>query len=87
MTVRRLVERGSARVALVVLVIGAFAALGSTALGGSTAGTGASARSAKAALITPARCKRNAAAGTINYISPFGYDAAAIKELRAKRVV
>jgi ABC-type nitrate/sulfonate/bicarbonate transport system substrate-binding protein len=77
LTVRRLVERGSARVALVVLVIGAFAALGSTALGGSTAGTGASARSAKAALITPARCKRNAAAGTINYISPFGYDAAA----------
>ena len=83
MTVRRLVGRGSGsaarltRVVLVALVVGGFAALGSTALGGSTAGTGATARTAKSALITPARCKRNAAAGTINYISPFGYDAAA----------
>jgi NitT/TauT family transport system substrate-binding protein len=68
-TVRRLV--------LIALVVGGFAALGSTALGGSTAGGGATARGAKSALITPARCKRNAAAGTINYISPFGYDAAA----------
>ena len=83
MTVRRLVGRGSGstarltRVVLVALVVGGFAALGSTALGGSTAGTGATARSAKSALITPARCNRNKAAGTINYISPFGYDAAA----------
>jgi ABC-type nitrate/sulfonate/bicarbonate transport system substrate-binding protein len=82
-TVRRLVRTRSAstarltRVVLVALVIGSFAALGSTALGGSTAGGGATARGAKSALITPARCKRNAAAGTINYISPFGYDAAA----------
>ena len=83
MTVRRLVGRGSgstarfASIALVALVIGGFAALGSTALAGSTAGAGTTARAAKSALITPARCKRNAAAGTINYISPFGYDAAA----------
>jgi ABC-type nitrate/sulfonate/bicarbonate transport system substrate-binding protein len=82
-TVRRLVRTRSAstarltRVVLVALVIGSFAALGSTALGGSTAGGGATATGAKSALITPARCKRNAAAGTINYISPFGYDAAA----------
>jgi NitT/TauT family transport system substrate-binding protein len=82
-TVRRLVGSRSgrtarlARVGLVALVIGGFAALGSTALGSSTAGGGATAAGAKSALITPARCKRNAAAGTINYISPFGYDAAA----------
>ena len=83
MTVRRLVRTRSestarlTRVLLVALVIGGFAALGSTALGGSTAGNGATAAGAKSALITPARCKRNASAGTINYISPFGYDAAA----------
>jgi len=82
-TVRRLVRTRSestarlTRVLLVALVIGGFAALGSTALGGSTAGNGATAAGAKSALITPARCKRNASAGTINYISPFGYDAAA----------
>jgi ABC-type nitrate/sulfonate/bicarbonate transport system substrate-binding protein len=82
-TVMRLVGRGSgntarlARLVLVALVIGGFAVLGSTAMGGSAAGTGATAHAAKSALISPARCKRNAAAGTINYISPFGYDAAA----------
>ena len=82
MTVRRLVGSRSARtsrltrVVLVALVIGGFAVLGSTALGGSTAGGGSTARGAKSA-ISPARCKRNQAAGTINYISPFGYDAAA----------
>lgn len=66
-----------AGVVLVALAVGGFAAVGSTALGGSTARTGASAQSAGSALITPARCKRNRTAGTINYISPFGYDAAA----------
>jgi ABC-type nitrate/sulfonate/bicarbonate transport system substrate-binding protein len=81
-TVRRLVGSRSARtsrltrVVLVALIIGGFAVLGSTALGGSTAGGGSTARGAKSA-ISPARCKRNQAAGTINYISPFGYDAAA----------
>ena len=83
MTVRRLVGRSSGRaslttrVALVALVVGGFAALGSTAFGGSTAGSGATAAGATKALISPARCKRNQAAGTINYISPFGYQAAA----------
>jgi NitT/TauT family transport system substrate-binding protein len=61
------------RVVLVALVIGGFAALGSTAFGGS----GSTAVRTKSSAISPARCKRNQAAGTINYISPFGYDAAA----------
>ena len=60
-------------VVLVALVLGGFAALGSTALGGS----GSTAVRTKSSAISPARCKRNQAAGTINYISPFGYDAAA----------
>jgi NitT/TauT family transport system substrate-binding protein len=59
------------RVVVVALVIAGFAAVGSTAFGGSTAS------GAKSDLITSARCKRNQAAGTINYVSPFGYDAAA----------
>ena len=67
----------SVRVALLALIIGGFAALGSTAMAGSKAATGTTAHSAHAGLITSARCKRNKAAGTINYISPFGYDAAA----------
>jgi ABC-type nitrate/sulfonate/bicarbonate transport system substrate-binding protein len=83
LTVRRLVGRGSgttgrwARVAILALIIGGFAALGSTAMAGSTAGKSATAHSTHAGLISSARCNRNKAAGTINYISPFGYDAAA----------
>ena len=65
MTVRSWSAARFTRVVLIALVIGGFAALGSTALGGSTAGTGSTARSAKSALISPARCKRNQAAGTI----------------------
>jgi ABC-type nitrate/sulfonate/bicarbonate transport system substrate-binding protein len=59
------------RLAAVVLVVGCLAGLGSTAMGSSTTS------GAKSSLISSARCKSNAAAGTINYISPFGYDAAA----------
>jgi NitT/TauT family transport system substrate-binding protein len=40
-------------------------------------GSGSTAVRTKSGAISPARCKRNQAAGTINYISPFGYDAAA----------
>jgi NitT/TauT family transport system substrate-binding protein len=54
--------------ALAALAAGATA-LGSTAYGSPTAHT--------SALISKARCQRNTAAGTINFISPFGYDASA----------
>jgi ABC-type nitrate/sulfonate/bicarbonate transport system substrate-binding protein len=59
------------RLVAVALVVGCLAGIGSTAFGSSTTS------GAKSSLISSARCKSNAAAGTINYISPFGYDAAA----------
>jgi len=64
---------GLALTALVVLVATAcLTVFGSAALGSSAPRSGRA-----AALITKARCNRNKAAGTINFISPFGYDASA----------
>ncbi len=71
-TVARVRHRRT-RLALVALTVAAtVTAFGSTAFGSSTS------RSVRpSALITNARCQRNTAAGTINFISPFGYDASA----------
>jgi NitT/TauT family transport system substrate-binding protein len=60
------------------LALAALAALavtaGATAVGTTAYGSPAVRTSA---LISKARCQRNAAVGTINFISPFGYDASA----------
>jgi putative hydroxymethylpyrimidine transport system substrate-binding protein len=60
---------------LVVLAAGLVAACGGSshsASGGSTTSS-----TTNASLVSQARCNRNKAAGTITFISPFGYDAAA----------
>jgi hypothetical protein len=58
-----------------VAVAGLLAGCGS---GASTSGPASAANSpARASLITPQRCARNRGAGTINFVSPFSYDASA----------
>src|SRR5579862_717657 len=66
-------RRGSRALAALV-VLGALACL--TAFGSTAFGSSAP-RARTASLITKARCNRNAGVGTINFISPFGFDASA----------
>jgi NitT/TauT family transport system substrate-binding protein len=68
------IRPGRARLAVAAVAALAALAAGATALG-STAYGNATAHAS--ALISKARCQRNAAAGTINFVSPFGYDASA----------
>ena len=62
--------------ALVAVALVAAAACGSSSSGGTTPPAGTSS-SPKAGLISAAECAANKAAGTITYVSPFGFDASA----------
>jgi ABC-type nitrate/sulfonate/bicarbonate transport system substrate-binding protein len=64
---RRVVRRAACLLVVVPLVLGSVAAFGATPKASLREGS----------LVTKARCARNAGVGTVNFISPYGYDASA----------
>jgi ABC-type nitrate/sulfonate/bicarbonate transport system substrate-binding protein len=70
-------RHGAAKGCALVAVVLTAAACASSSSGGSSPQAGSSGSSGSAGLISSSECAANKAAGTITYVSPFGFDASA----------